>query len=103
MPDSYVHVWQSTDGLRFTPIRNDIIRTNIQANAHNLGMSGNELGHAEMGRKEYIAYAYTGPDGGWGRWNTWLNQVNISGAGWVAPPPPAISYMDAILILLLDE
>ena len=103
MPNSYVHVWQSTDGLTFTPINNDTITTNIRPTAHNLGMSGNFLGHAAMGNKEYVAYAYTGPDGGWGRWNTWLNQVNITGAGWVAPPPTMPPNMIAILMLLLDD
>ena len=98
--NSYVHVWQSTDGLRFSPVSNDRVKTNLQITAHNLGMSGNFLGHAQMGNSEYIAYGYTGPDGEWGRWNTWLNKVNITGAGWI--PTKDKPNLNSILMLILD-
>ena len=101
-PDSYVHVWQSTDGLRFQPVSNDRVTKNLQITAHNLGMSGNFLGHAEMGKKEYIAYSYTGPQGEWGRWNTWLNPVSITGAGWVQPKQIRATDISSILMLILD-
>lgn len=100
--NSYVHVWQSTDGLRFQVISNDRVKENLQTTAHNLGMSGNFLGHAQMGKKEYIAYSYTGPGGEWGRWNTWLNQVTISGAGWSEPKPTAVTDLGSILMFILD-
>ena len=103
--NSYVHVWQSTDGLRFQPVSNDNIVSNIKPTAHNIGMSGNFLGHAGMGTNEYIAYGYTGPGGEWGRWNTWLNKVRITGAGWVQPPPdpPNKTNIMPILMLLLEN
>ncbi|NNC98617.1 MAG: hypothetical protein HKN85_00385 [Gammaproteobacteria bacterium] len=103
---SYVHVWWSSDGLSFQPVDNDEVTENVIPKAHNMGMSGDYLGHARMGGQEYISYSYTGPGGSWGRWNTWLNPVTISGAGWSAVPPaqeePMISIMP-ILMLLLDE
>ncbi len=108
--NSYVHVWQSSDGLRFQPITNDNITANIQPTAHNLGMSGNFLGQSQMGASEYIAYAYTGPSGEWGRWNTWLNKISITGAGWGRQPPPIPSPPSTrannilpILMLILEE
>lgn len=100
--NSYVHVWQSNDGLRFQPIRNDRITQYLQPTAHNLGMSGNYLGHAQMGRHEFIAYGYTGPDGEWGRWNTWLNPITITGAGWTPPTIPSTSDMTSILMIILE-
>ena len=102
--NSYVHVWWSNDGLSFQAVNNDNIITNIQATAHNIAMSGNESGHIQMGSKEFIAYSYTGPDGQWGLWNTWLNPIEISGAGWVPPDPPIDTMkFGPILMLLLDE
>ena len=98
--NSYVHVWQSTDGLRFQPISNDNIATNIRPTAHNIGMSGNFLGHAQMGTNEYIAYAYTGPGGEFGRWNSWLNKVRITGAGWTGPIPRKPIIMPIMMLLL---
>jgi len=106
--NSFVHVWQSTDGLRFVPVTNDNVRANIRPTAHNLGMSGNFLGHASMGTNEYIAYSYTGPGGEFGRWNTWLNKVRITGAGWTQPPAPVpvpakVDIMPILMMLLMDN
>ena len=78
---SYVHAWQSSNGLTFQPLNSDVLRSHLQVQAHNLGLSGNFSGHSLMGTKEYIAYAYTAADGGQGVWNTWLNPVTINGAG----------------------
>ena len=104
MPQSYVHVWWSTDGLTFQPISEDRVTTNIQATAHNLAMSGNELGHAKMGSHEYISYSYTGPDGEWGIWNTWLNPIKLTGAGWVpSEANKRIGLMTLIMLLLGEE
>lgn len=103
MHGSYIHAWQSSDGLRFTPLPNDIININMQPYAHNLGMSGNYLGHAEMGAKEFIAYSYTAPEGSWGRWNTWLHRATITGAGWDGAWLERKPDMAPILLLLLDD
>ncbi|MBX2848988.1 MAG: hypothetical protein KTR16_11755 [Acidiferrobacterales bacterium] len=100
---SYVHVWWSADGFNFQPVSNDVVSVNIQPTAHNLSMSGNELGHAAMGRKEYISYSYTGPDGDWGRWNAWLNPLEISGAGWVPSEEGNSAILLPIIMLLLEE
>lgn len=104
---SYLHVWWSADGLSFQAVNNDNVTANLQVKAHNLGMSGDYLGHAKMGGEEYIAYSYTGPYGDWGRWNTWLNPIVLSAASWTAvvpPPVPAPGFnLAPILQLLLDE
>ena len=57
-----------------------------------------------MGRNEYIAYAYTGPDGSFGRWNTWLNQITISGPP-ISEPSITQSKITSLpfLPLLLDD
>lgn len=100
-----MHVWWSADGLSFQPIDNDNIVTNIQPTAHNLSMSGNELGHAEMGANEFISYSYTGSDGKWGLWNAWLNPIQISGAGWTGANTlnGHNLTLTSILMLLLGE
>lgn len=101
--NSYLHVWESIDGFNFVPVSNDIITNNMKPLAHNLGMSGDYLGHAKMGSREYVAYAYTGPDGDWGRWNTWLSKVTISADGFMAPNEPSALSLASIIMLLLDD
>jgi len=96
--NSYVHVWESTDGFNFKPLVKDVIRSQLKVNAHNLGMSGNFLGHAEMGSKEFIAYAYTAADGSFGVWNSWLNPISLTGAG--ARPKGNIPIAPMIQLLL---
>lgn len=97
-PDSYVHAWESSNGLQFTPLKQDVIRTHLKTNAHNLGLSGNFLGHAEMGQKEVIAYSYTAPDGSFGVWNSWLNPITLSGGARTNQP----LSIAPIIQLLLD-
>jgi len=103
---SYVHVWWSADGLSFQAVSNDNINLNIQPTAHNLSMSGDELGHAQMGGHEFISYSYTGPDGRWGLWNSWLNPVSITGAGWLPNEfgnRQSMSLDPIIMLLLLEN
>ncbi len=95
--NSYVHVWESSNGLRFSPVSNSVVKTHLKTTAHNLGMSGDYLGHAQMGKNEYIAYAYTGPDGSFGHWNTWLNQVIISGPAITRPKVRALPFLPLLL------
>jgi hypothetical protein len=100
---SYVHVWESEDGLTFIPTDTEIVTANIQPFAHNMGMSGDSLGHAKMGAKEFIAYAYTGFDGDWGRWNTWLSKASIAADGWEAAPEASYLTLAPIMMLLLNN
>lgn len=97
--NSYLHVWESSDGFTFKPLNQDVIRTELQVNAHNLGMSGDFSGHAEMGRKEFIAYSYTAADGSFGVWNSWLNPITLSGADALTKADIPIA---TIIQLLLD-
>ena len=96
--NSYIHAWESTDGFNFKPLVKDVIRSQLKVNAHNLGMSGNFLGHAEMGSKEFVAYAYTAADGSFGVWNSWLNPISLTGAG--ARPKGSIPVAPMIQLLL---
>jgi len=100
---SYLHVWESTNGFNFVPVSDDIITNNMQPFAHNLGMSGNYHGHAKMGAYEYISYAYTGPDGDFGRWNTWLSKVTISADGFIPSSEANALNLMPMIMLLLDD
>lgn len=101
-PGSYVHVWQSYNGINFAPVALDEVHTNILATAHNLGMSGNTSGHAEMGRKEFISYSYTASGGSWGRWNAWLNPITIGGPSYSPIPVAPDISLEPVMMLLLD-
>ncbi|MHB9143275.1 MAG: BACON domain-containing protein [Paludibacter sp.] len=62
---SYIVVWQSDDGLKFSKIGE--IHSNLEPYLHNCGWSGDGLGHIKSRVQQYISYAY-GTD--WGRWKT---------------------------------
>jgi hypothetical protein len=69
---SYIRVWESTNGLTFTPI--DEVTDYIQAYAHNTGISGTLQCHIDLNDENFIAYAY-GPN--WGCWDTHLNPITL--------------------------
>ncbi len=75
-PDSYVHVWTSDDGLRFTPCTD--VRKNLDDWAHNVGVSGTPDGHFNVHDANFLAYAYSEDDTvSWGWWHTRLNPITI--------------------------
>ncbi|CAF1395694.1 unnamed protein product [Adineta steineri] len=63
--NSYVVLWESSDGLSFTKIAE--IRDNLKPYLHNCGWSGDENGHINPVKQQYLSYAY-GPH--WANWNT---------------------------------
>lgn len=71
-PSSYIVLWQSDDGLSFTKLAE--IKTNLKPYLHNCGWSGDENGHINPRKKQYLSYAY-GPD--WGKWNTAWHPVRF--------------------------
>ena len=64
-PDSHLVLWESVDGLRFTKVRE--IKNFAEKYLHNCGWSGDELGHIDPSKPQFLAYGY-GPN--WGNWNT---------------------------------
>jgi hypothetical protein len=63
--NSYIVLWESPDGLSFSKIAE--IRAGLKPYLHNCGWSGDERGHINPGRQQYLSYAY-GPN--WANWNT---------------------------------
>ncbi len=71
-PNSYLILWESSDGLRFT--RKADIRSNLKAGLHNCGWSGDETGQIDPARPQYLSYAY---GEGWANWNTYWHPISF--------------------------
>lgn len=63
--NSYIVLWESSDGLSFNKIAE--IRAGLKPYLHNCGWSGDESGHINPGKQQYLSYAY-GPN--WANWRT---------------------------------
>jgi hypothetical protein len=63
--DSHIVLWESADGIRFR--KKAEIRDNLKPFLHNCGWSGDEKGHIDPAKQQYLSYAY-GTD--WGNWKT---------------------------------
>lgn len=99
--DSCIRIWESDDGLIFTP--SSEITLNTQDWAHNAGISGGLDGHINLNANNFIAYAYS-PNNGvtWGNWATYLNPITISNV----PEPGMVSMLGTgifALFLLLKR
>ena len=91
---SYLHIWESLDGLTFTS--SDQVTANTQDYAHNAGISGTADGHLDISDNNFIAYAYSQSDGiSWGVWNTYLNPITI------VPEPGALLMLCSGAFVLL--
>lgn len=55
-PYAYVDMWESTNGLTFQP--STLSLSYIRRAAHNVGISGDALGHFDTTKSNFIAYAY---------------------------------------------
>jgi hypothetical protein len=71
--DSYVKMYESTDGINFTP--SNISLKNLEPFLHNAGISGRANGHINLFDNNFIAYAYGYP---WASWRTHLNPISLS-------------------------
>lgn len=76
-------VWQSADGVSWT--RTPFRGARVQTGAHNVGISGNEIGHIDGKTQTHISYSYgwpgkdfTGQAFGWANWATFIDPVTIS-------------------------
>ena len=67
--EAYIQIWTSRDGLKFT-LEGKMEGTGFRKGLHNCGWSGDELGHQDPSKPQFISYAYG--TGSWGVWNTWL-------------------------------
>lgn len=70
--NSYIVLWESADGLSFTKIAE--IRANLHPYLHNCGWSGDERGHINPDKQQYLSYAY-GPN--WANWNTAWHPISF--------------------------
>ena len=72
--DAYINVWISKDGVSFKNIGK--LSGTTQPGLHNCGISGDEHGHMQLSRPQFIAYAYG--IGTWGKWNTFLQPLTFN-------------------------
>ena len=69
---SRLSVWTSTDGLNFTYMGD--VSGNVIIYAHNMGVSGDGLGHVNLSKQQFVSYAYSPADvtdRAHGRWSTY--------------------------------
>ncbi|MCB0059631.1 MAG: hypothetical protein KDE45_21480, partial [Caldilineaceae bacterium] len=92
--NSYLHAWQSDDGLNFTPLSNDEI--NIVPYAHNAGVSGTPNGHFDITKDNFVSIAHGAI---WGQWNNQLVPIEVTSTD-VPEPTALLSGIMAIFGLL---
>lgn len=71
--DSFLAVYESNDGLRFTRVNE--LRVNTSFMLHNCGISGDCLHHIRKGDVMLLAYAYGNK---WGCWGTHLHKYDFT-------------------------
>ena len=69
---SYIVLWESADGINFTKIAE--IRDKLNLFLHNCGWSGDETGHINPEKQQYISYAYGST---WANWKTAWHPLNF--------------------------
>jgi len=70
--DSYIVLWESADGMSF--VKKAEIRENIHPYMHNCGWSGDEKGHIDPTKPQYLCYAYGSI---WANWKTAWHPINF--------------------------
>ncbi len=86
-PFSYLKLYESVDGLHYTPAT--LPKNYINTFAHNAGITGNERGHFITTQNNRVAYAY---GTNWGYWYTSMNPISLVDSGL-----PAIPTIRAVL------
>ncbi len=69
---SYIVLWESADGINFTKIAE--IRDKLNPFLHNCGWSGDETGHINPEKEQYISYSYGSK---WANWKTAWHPLNL--------------------------
>lgn len=72
---SYIELWISSDGLRFTRAGKVGGITAIRPKLHNVGISGDALGHFDPDKPQYISYAYGDVSC---FWNTFFHPLTVT-------------------------
>ena len=72
--NAYINVWISSNGTNFRRIGK--LSGTTQPGLHNCGITGDERGHMQLRKPQYIAYAYG--IGTWGKWNTYLQPLEFN-------------------------
>ncbi len=73
---SYIQFYQSFDGITFYEIYScddSLARKRL----HNIGMTGDELGHIDLNKPQFVSYAYAEKGLDWGFWSTEINRIHI--------------------------
>lgn len=70
--ESYIILWESINGISF--VKKSEIRENLNPYLHNCGWSGDEKGHMDPAKPQYLCYAY-GPI--WGNWKTAWHPISF--------------------------
>ena len=70
---SYIVQWEATDGINFKKAAE--IRDKLNPLLHNCGWSGDETGHINPEKQQFISYAY-GPT--WANWKTAWHPLNFN-------------------------
>lgn len=74
---SRLSVWTSTDGITFEYLGD--VTGNVIKYAHNMGVSGDGLGHVNLSKTQYVSYAYSPADAtdrAHGMWSTYWSVLN---------------------------
>ena len=75
--NSRLSVWTSADGLNFEYLGD--VTGNVVKYAHNMGVSGDGLGHVNLSRTQYVSYAYSPADAtdrSHGAWSTYWSTLS---------------------------
>lgn len=79
--DSRMKMWESADGITYRPATLPAAYADL--NAHNAGVTGNDLGHLDTSKPNKIAYAYGTV---WGYWYTAMQPFTVSNSTLPAVP-----------------
>ena len=85
---SRLSVWTSVDGLTFTYLGD--VTGNVIIYAHNMGVSGDGLGHIDLSKTQYVSYAYSPAsvsDRAHGQWSTYWSVLTYEAPVPVVPEP----------------
>ena len=80
----YIHVMTSFDGIYFrheVSLKKQTSGSNIQTCIHNMGITGDELGHIDIfSTQQYVAYAYQPSGYTWASWKTRISPIVFLGS-----------------------
>lgn len=81
--DCYIDVMTSYDGIFFrheVNLKHKTANSNIMTCIHNMGITGNALGHIDIfNTQQYVGYAYQPPGYSWANWKTRLSPIVFLG------------------------